>query len=279
MSKKKSVFGRFFMALVFIFLYAPIAVLIAFSFNAIKSRTVWGGFSFQWYVELFQDSLIMNSLYTTLAVSVLSALIATIVGTLTAISLSQMKKRWRAPLLAVNNIPVMNADIVTGVSLCLMFVAAGQALKSLGIDFTLGFGTLLIAHITFNIPYVILSVMPKIQQMDKNLVDAALDLGCSWFQAFWKVMLPELRPGIVNGMIIAFTMSIDDFMISYFTSGEGVQTLSMTIYSMARKRITPSINALSTILFVAVLILLVIVNVREFKQEESLKKQKRLAKK
>ena len=279
MSKKGSVFGRFFMVLVFIFLYAPIAVLIAFSFNAIKSRTVWGGFSFQWYVELFQDSLIMNSLYTTLAVSILSALIATIVGTLTAISLSQMKKRWRAPLLAVNNIPVMNADIVTGVSLCLMFVAAGQALKSLGIDFTLGFGTLLIAHITFNIPYVILSVMPKIQQMDKNLVDAALDLGCSWFQAFWKVMLPELRPGIVNGMIIAFTMSIDDFMISYFTSGEGVQTLSMTIYSMARKRITPSINALSTILFVAVLILLVIVNVREFKQEESLKKQKRLSKK
>lgn len=279
MSKKGSFFGRFFMALVFIFLYAPIAVLIVFSFNSIKSRTVWGGFSLQWYVELFQDSLIMNSLYTTLTVSVLSAVIATVVGTLTAIGLSQMKKRWRSPLLAINNIPVMNADIVTGVSLCLLFVAAGQALKSIGIDFTLGFGTLLIAHITFNIPYVILSVMPKIQQMDKNLVDAALDLGCSWFQAFWKVMLPELRPGIVNGMIIAFTMSIDDFMISYFTSGEGVQTLSMTIYSMARKRITPSINALSTILFVSVLVLLIIINIREFRQEERLKKQARLAKK
>ncbi len=279
MNKKGSFFGRFFMALVFIFLYAPIFVLIVFSFNSIKSRTIWGGFSLQWYAELFQDSLIMNSLYTTLAVSILSAIIATIVGTLTAIAFSHMKKRWRAPLLAINNIPVMNADIVTGVSLCLLFVAAGQALKSIGIDFTLGFGTLLIAHITFNIPYVILSVMPKIQQMDNNLVDAALDLGCSWFQAFWKVMLPELRPGIVNGMIIAFTMSIDDFMISYFTSGEGVQTLSMTIYSMARKRITPSINALSTILFVSVLILLIIVNVREFRQEEQLKKQTRLAKK
>ena len=279
MSKKGSVFGRFFMALVFIFLYAPIVVLIVFSFNAIKSRTVWGGFSLQWYVELFQDSLIMNSLYTTLAVSILSAVIATVVGTITAIGLSQMRKRWRSPLLAINNIPVMNADIVTGVSLCLMFVAAGQALKSIGINFTLGFGTLLIAHITFNIPYVILSVMPKIQQMDKNLVDAALDLGCSGFQAFWKVMLPELRPGIVNGVIIAFTMSIDDFMISYFTSGEGVQTLSMTIYSMARKRITPSINALSTILFVSVLVLLIIINVREIQQEERLKKQAKLAKK
>jgi len=279
MSKKGSVFGRFFMALVFIFLYAPIVVLIVFSFNAIKSRTVWGGFSLQWYVELFQDSLIMNSLYTTLAVSILSAVIATVVGTITAIGLSQMRKRWRSPLLAINNIPVMSADIVTGVSLCRMFVAAGQALKSIGINFTLGFGTLLIAHITFNIPYVILSVMPKIQQMDKNLVDAALDLGCSWFQAFWKVMLPELRPGIVNGVIIAFTMSIDDFMISYFTSGEGVQTLSMTIYSMARKRITPSINALSTILFVSVLVLLIIINVREIQQEERLKKQAKLAKK
>lgn len=274
MSKKHSVFGRLLMALVFIFLYAPIAVLIVFSFNTLKSRTTWGGFTFNWYIELFKDSQILSSLSTTLSVSVISAIIATVVGTFTAIGLSHMHKRWRSPILAVNNVPVMNADIVTGVSLCLLFVSLGSILK-----FDLGYGTLLIAHITFNIPYVILSVMPKIQQMDKNLVDAALDLGCTWMQAFWKVMLPELRPGIVNGMIIAFTMSIDDFVISYFTAGESVQTLSMTIYAMTRRRISPKINAISTLLFVAVMALLIIVNVREFRQDERKKKQERLAKK
>lgn len=274
MRTKHSAFGRVLMALVFIFLYAPIAVLIVFSFNKLKSRTVWGGFTFDWYIELFKDSTIMSSLYTTLSVSIISAILATVVGTFTAIGLSQMRKRWRNPILAINNIPVMNADIVTGVSLCLLFVSLGSALK-----FSLGYGTLLIAHITFNIPYVILSVMPKIQQMDKNLVDAAQDLGCTWMQAFWKVMLPELRPGIVNGMLIAFTMSIDDFVISYFTAGESVQTLSMTIYAMTRKRISPKINAISTLLFVFVMILLVVVNVREYRQEERLKKQARLAKK
>ena len=258
------------MALVFVFLYAPIAVLIAFSFNSSKSRTVWSGFTFDWYIELFKDSSILNSLYTTLAVSVLSALIATIAGTFAAIALSQMKKRLRSPLLAINNIPVMNADIVTGVSLCLLFVSLGTALK-----FSLGFGTLLIAHITFNLPYVILSIMPKIQQMDRNLVDAAQDLGCTWFQAFTKVMIPEIMPGIVNGMIIAFTMSIDDFVISYFTAGSNVQTLSMKIYSMTRKRVSPKINAISTLLFVSVLILLIIINIREIRQEDRLKKNTR----
>lgn len=257
------------MALVFIFLYAPIAVLIVFSFNAGKSRTVWHGFTLDWYAELFKDSTILNSLYTTLAVSVLSALIATVAGTFAAVGFSQMRKRYRSPLLAVNSIPVMNADIVTGVSLCLLFVSVGSVLK-----FNLGFGTLLIAHVTFNIPYVILSVMPKIQQLDRNLVDAAQDLGCTWMQAFRKVMIPEIMPGIINGMIIAFTMSIDDFVISYFTAGSNVQTLSMTIYSMTRKRISPKINAISTILFASVLILLIIINIREFRQEERLKKNK-----
>ena len=257
------------MALVFIFHYAPIAVLIVFSFNAGKSRTVWHGFTLDWYAELFKDSTILNSLYTTLAVSVLSALIATVAGTFATIGFSQMRKRYRSPLLAVNSIPVMNADIVTGVSLCLLFVSVGSVLK-----FNLGFGTLLIAHVTFNIPYVILSVMPKIQQLDRNLVDAAQDLGCTWMQAFRKVMIPEIMPGIINGMIIAFTMSIDDFVISYFTAGSNVQTLSMTIYSMTRKRISPKINAISTILFASVLILLIIINIREFRQEERLKKNK-----
>jgi spermidine/putrescine transport system permease protein len=163
----------------------------------------------------------------------------------------------------------MNADIVTGVSLCLLFVSLGSILK-----YQLGFGTLLIAHITFNIPYVILSVLPKLRQMDKNLVDAAMDLGCTWFQAFYKVIIPEIMPGIINGMMIAFTMSIDDFVISYFTAGSKVQTLSMTIYAMTRKRISPKINAVSTLLFLFILMLLVIINVRQIRQEEREKKLK-----
>jgi spermidine/putrescine transport system permease protein len=185
-----------------------------------------------------------------------------------AVGFFNMKKRWSSPLLAINQIPVVNADIVTGVSLCLAFVAASSVLK-----FNLGFGTLLIAHITFNIPYVILSVMPKLQQLDQNLVNAAQDLGCTWIQAFIKVVIPEIMPGIVNGAIIAFTMSIDDFVISYFTAGSKVQTLAMRIYSMTRKRISPEINAVSTLLFVCVLVLLIIVNAREARQSDRAKKQ------
>lgn len=267
--KKRPLFtSRIFMGLIFLFLYAPIFFLIAFSFNSTKSRTVWSGFTFDWYTQLFHDRTIMSSLTTTITVSVFAALIATVAGTFAAIGLYNMKRRWRNPLLAVNNIPVINADIVTGVSLCLLFVSLGSILK-----FDLGFGTLLIAHITFNIPYVILSVMPKLYQLDKNLVDAAQDLGCTWFQAFYKVIIPEIMPGIINGMIIAFTMSIDDFVISYFTAGSRVQTLSMTIFSMTRKRVSPKINAVSTLLFVFVLIMLLIINVREIRQEKQLKKQ------
>jgi spermidine/putrescine transport system permease protein len=258
--------SRIFMGFIFLFLYAPIFILIAFSFNSTKSRTVWTGFTFDWYTQLFHDSTIMSSLSTTLTVSIIAAVIATIGGTCAAIGLYSMKRRWSNPLLAINNIPVINADIVTGVSLCLLFVSLGSLLK-----FDLGFGTLLIAHITFNIPYVILSVMPKLRQLDKNLVDAALDLGCTPMQAFRKVVIPEIMPGIINGMIIAFTMSIDDFVISYFTAGSKVQTLSMTIYSMTRKRISPKINAVSTLLFISVLVLLIIINIREARQEDRLK--------
>ncbi|MBQ8026304.1 MAG: ABC transporter permease [Oscillospiraceae bacterium] len=267
--RQASPLGRIFMILVYLFLYAPIFVLIVFSFNSSKSRSVWTGFTFKWYTELFQDSSILSSLGTTLLVSVLSALIATLVGTIAAVGFFNMKKRWSTPLLSVNNIPVMNADIVTGVSLCLAFVAAGSFLK-----FKLGFGTLLIAHITFNIPYVILSVMPKLQQMDKHLVDAAQDLGCTWSQAFVKVIMPEIMPGIVNGAIIAFTMSVDDFVISYFTAGSKVQTLAMNIYSMTRKRISPKINAVSTLLFLVVMILLIIVNIRESRQNAEAERKK-----
>ena len=267
MRNERRIGSCLFMALVFLFLYAPIFVLIVFSFNSSKSRAVWTGFSLDWYRELFQDSEILSALSTTLSVSVLAALIATVAGTFAAIGFYNMRKRWSRPLLTINNIPVINADIATGVSLCLLFVAAGGILH-----FDLGYVTLLIAHITFNIPYVIMSIMPKLYQMDKNLIDAAQDLGCTWMQAFYKVVIPEIMPGIINGLLIAFTMSIDDFVISYFTAGSKVQTLSMTIYAMTRKRISPEINAVSTLLFVTVLLLLAIVNIRELRQENARKK-------
>ena len=268
MRNERRIGSRLFMALVFLFLYAPIFVLIVFSFNSSKSRAVWTGFSLDWYRELFQDSEILSALSTTLSVSVLAALIATVAGTFAAIGFYNMRKRWSRPLLTINNIPVINADIATGVSLCLLFVAAGGILH-----FDLGYVTLLIAHITFNIPYVIMSIMPKLYQMDKNLIDAAQDLGCTWMQAFYKVVIPEIMPGIINGLLIAFTMSIDDFVISYFTAGSKVQTLSMTIYAMTRKRISPEINAISTILFTIVLVLLIIINVRSMRQQKAEEKR------
>jgi len=262
--KKSGILSKIFIGLVFLFLYAPIAVLIVFSFNASKSRTVWAGFTLDWYVELFSDSAVMEAFGTTILVSVLAAIIATVLGTVTAVGLNQMGKRSRNFLLGVNNIPVMNSEIITGVSLMLLFLTIGNVLRT-----RLGFGTLLLSHITFDTPYVILSVMPKLRQMDKNMFEAAQDLGATKIQSFFKVVLPQIRSGVVNGMLIAFTLSLDDFVISYFTSGTDVQTLSMLIYSMTRKRISPKINALSTILFVAVLALLVIVNVRQFRQEKA----------
>lgn len=270
MRNERRIGSRLFMALVFLFLYAPIFVLIVFSFNSSKSRAVWTGFSLDWYRELFQDSEILSALSTTLSVSVLAALIATVAGTFAAIGFYNMRKRWSRPLLTINNIPVINADIATGVSLCLLFVAAGGILH-----FDLGYVTLLIAHITFNIPYVIMSIMPKLYQMDKNLIDAAQDLGCTWMQAFWKVIIPEIKPGIVSGALTAFTMSIDDFVISYFTAGSSSSTLAMTIYGMTKKKVTPEINAISTLLFVTVLVLLAVINVREARQERKLAAEQR----
>ena len=279
MNKNNSCLNRLFMVLVFVFLYAPIVLLIIFSFNAGKSNVVWQGFSLEWYGKLLNNRLIMQSVYTTLLVSLLATVIATMAGTFAAIGFYAMRRKVREPLMTVNNIPMMNADIVTGVSLCLLFVAFFNGwgsfaswFNSLGLfrlptRLTMGFGTLLIAHITFNIPYVILSVGPKLRQMDKNLVDAAMDLGCTWMQAFWKVILPEIKPGIVSGALTAFTMSIDDFVISYFTAGSSASTLAMTIYGMTKKRVSPEINAISTLLFVTVLVLLAIINIREAQQE------------
>ena len=285
----KKVSNRIFMGLVFLFLYAPIIILIIFSFNAGNSSTVWKGFSLQWYEEMFNSRLIMDSVYTTLLVSLLSTAISTVAGTFAAVGFYNLRRRVREPLMTVSNIPMMNADIVTAVSLCLLFVAFFTGWESFANWFNqvqpvfyltpklyLGFGTLLIAHTTFNIPHVILSVSPKLRQMDRNLVDAAQDLGCTWFQAFIKVVVPEIMPGIVSGALIAFTMSVDDFVISYFTAGTKSSTLAMTIYGMTKKRVTPSINAVSTLLFVTVVVLLVIINIREERHSRTL--ERRMAK-
>ena len=280
--------SRFLIALAFLFLYAPILLLIVFSFNEGDSSAVWRGFSLHWYASLFRNRLIISSVYMTLLVSLLATVISTVAGTFAAIGLYALPRRRREALLTVNNIPMMNADIVTGVSLCLFFVAFFQGWgyfarwfnTARGTDLlperlTLGLGTLLLAHIAFNIPYVILNVAPKLRQMDKNLVDAAQDLGCTWLQAFRYVILPEIWPGVVSGALIAFTMSIDDFVISYFTAGSSTSTLAMTIYGMTKRRITPEINAVSTLLFLSVLILLLIVNVREVWQERRERKRAR----
>ena len=274
--RANSVGDRLLMILTGLFLYAPIIILIVFSFNAGNSSSVWKGFSLHWYQQLFQNRLIMHSVYITLMVSLLATVIATIAGTFAAIGFYGMRRKARNGLMAVNNIPMMNADIVTGVSLCLLFVVffngwgafagwvnSAQNAIVLPERLTMGFGTLLIAHVCFNIPYVILSVGPKLRQMDRNLVDAAQDLGCTWMQAFWKVMIPEIKPGIVSGALTAFTMSIDDFIISYFTAGTSSSTLAMTIYGMTKKRVSPEINAISTLLFVTVILLLAIINIRE----------------
>ena len=270
------------MLLVFLFLYLPIFVLIVFSFNASKSRSVWSGFTLDWYKELFQNSMILDALWVTLAVSILAAVISTIIGTAAAIGFTNFRRRSRTVVTTINNIPLTNADIITGVSMMLLFVFAGQVLADLSawlndlsvvesanlwfdFEFKLGFVTLLIAHLTFDIPHVILCVMPKLQQLDPNIYEAAQDLGAPGFLAFRKVILPEIMPGVINGLLIAFTMSIDDFVISYFTAGS---TLSMVIYSMAKKRVSPEINALSTLLFVVVVTLLVIVNVRQTRQDK-----------
>ena len=273
MKQSRRIGSRFFMLLVFLFLYLPIFVLIVFSFNASKSRSVWSGFTLDWYKELFQNSMILDALWVTLAVSILAAVISTIIGTAAAIGFTNFRRRSRTVVTTINNIPLTNADIITGVSMMLFFVLAvnvfnGTLGAALGIKWNLGFVTLLIAHLTFDIPHVILCVMPKLQQLDPNIYEAAQDLGAPGFLAFRKVILPEIMPGVINGLLIAFTMSLEDFVISYFTAGSTFSTLSMVIYSMAKKRVSPEINALSTLLFVVVVTLLVIVNVRQTRQDK-----------
>ena len=247
----KKIFSRCYIGMILLFLYAPIAILIVLSFNKSKSRAKWGGFTFNWYIELFKNQDIMEALSTTLIIAFSSALIATIIGTIAAIAINNMKKTPRVILMGITNIPMLNADIVTGISLMLIFVALG---------FTLGFTSVLIAHITFNIPYVILSVMPKLKQLNPNTFEAALDLGASPVYAFFKVILPDIFAGVLSGFFLAFTMSLDDFVITYFTKGPEINTLSTKIYTEVRKGIKPEIYALSTLMFLTVLLLLIFIN-------------------
>lgn len=241
---------RIYLTLIFLFLYLPIAVLIVLSFNNSKSRVYWGGFTLKWYQKMITSPTIMKAFGTTIIISLASALIATLLGTLAALGINAMKKRNQTIMLGATNIPMLNADIVTGISMMLLFVRFTH----------LGMGTVLIAHITFNIPYVILNVLPKLRQTSKYTYEAALDLGATPLYAFFKITWPQLRPGVLSGFLMAMTMSLDDFSITYFTKGAGINTLSTMIYTNMRKGINPEMYALSTILFMAALILLLLMN-------------------
>ena len=259
--RKSKFISNFYLVVIFLFLYMPIFVMIAFSFNESKSRANFTGFTFKWYTELFKNDLIMTSFFNTIMVAVVSSILATVLGTLAAIGIGNMKKRGRSIVMQGTYLPLINPEIVTGVALCLLFVFLSGIFK-----FQFGFVTVLIAHITFSVPYVILNVLPKLQQMDKNIYEAALDLGCSPLSAYVKVVLPEILPGILSGFLMAFTYSLDDFIITYFVSGSGFQTLPVTIYGMVRKKVNPQINALSTILFVIVLAILLLMNIKSFRK-------------
>ncbi|MDO4793825.1 MAG: ABC transporter permease [Filifactor alocis] len=233
--------SKIYTLLMYLFLYLPILVMIVFSFNDSKYKGHWEGFTLRWYEELFQDKEILSAVYTTFIVAILAAIISTIFGTATAVALSKLKPRYKNLLLNLSYIPMVNPDIVIGISLLSLFVF---------LKMELGYVTLILAHITFNIPYVIFAVLPKIGQLDKNLEEAALDLGATPVQAFFKVIFPELLPGIMTGFMLSFTMSLDDFIVSFFTTGSGVATLSIKIFSMTKRGVSPKINALSSILFV-----------------------------
>lgn len=248
-----------YLALVMLFLYLPIIMLIVLSFNGTNSTSVIQGFSTKWYVELFKDSATITALTNTLILAVTSAITATVIGTLAAVGIDKMKKGVvKSSVMTVTNIPMMNPEIVTGVSMMLLFVFIGSILGASGV---LGFWTLFIAHVTFSLPYVILNVLPKLRQTDANLSQAAQDLGCPPIKAFIKVVLPSILPGVIAGLIMAFTLSFDDFIISYFVSGPKFQTLPIRIFSMTKKRVTLDMYALSTIMFIVILVLLVLVNV------------------
>ncbi len=259
MKKLKSFFKGTYLTLMLLFLYAPIAVLMVFSFNDSKTMGNWKGFSLRWYEALLSDATLMNALWVTLSVAIISATVATVIGTFAAIGLHSMKKAPRAVVENISQVPVVNPDLVTGISFMMLFAFIG---------ITGGYTRMLIAHITFNIPYVIFSVLPKLRQSSNSLYEAAMDLGCTPWMALRKVVIPDIMPGIVSGFILAFTMSLDDFVVSWFAT-DGIQNLSIYIYSIARRGISPKINALSTLMFVAVVTLLLIVNLKSIREERA----------
>lgn len=248
---KKTILQKLYITLIFIFLYAPIVTLIVLSFNASKTRAKWGGFTLKWYGALFQNRDILQAHFNTLLIALIASVVSTIIGTVACIAIMSLKKRSRAIVMGVTNIPMLNAEIVTGISLMLLFI-------SFGLRF--GLGTILLSHITFCIPYVILSVMPRMRQMNPYTYEAALDLGAGPVYGFFKVVFPDILPGVLSGFLMAFTMSLDDFIITHFTKGAGVDTLSTKIYTEVKKGIKPEMYALSTIIFLTVLVLLLFIN-------------------
>lgn len=264
--------SKVYTALIFLFLFAPIIILLVFSFNEAKSLSVFSGFSLKWYRELFRDGDTLRSLKNTLILACSSAVIATVMGTAAAVGIHKLRRKYvRAAMDTVTNIPMINPDIITGISLMLMFVFVGSRL---GLSSSLSFWTMLLSHITFCLPYVILQVLPKLRQMDPALPEAAMDLGCTPLQAFFKVKLHEIMPGVVSGFIMAFTLSLDDFVISYFTQGNGFQTLPIRIYNMTKKTVTPKMYALATIIFFVIMFLLLLSNLTDRGEERPQKREK-----
>lgn len=262
--------SKIYTALIFIFLFAPIAILLVFSFNEAKSLSVFSGFSLKWYEELFRDEATLTSVKNTLVLAFSAMIISTVMGTMASVGIQRLRSKWyRRVMDTVTDIPMTNPDIITGISLMLMFVFVGRLV---GVSTSLNFWTMLIAHVTFCLPYVILQVLPKLQQMDPSLPEAAQDLGCTPLKAFLKVTLPEIMPGILTGAIMAFTMSLDDFVISYFTAGNGFQTLPIRIYNMTKKTVTPKMYALATIIFFVILALLLLSNLTDNDDSRKLKK-------
>ncbi|MDO5062678.1 MAG: ABC transporter permease [Peptostreptococcaceae bacterium] len=262
MVKLKKALAMIYSLLIYSFLYIPIIVMIVFSFNDSKYRVDWSGFTFKWYSDLFSNPEMLSVIYTTILVAVLSSVLATIIGTITAIGIDHLKPKYKTLFINLSYIPMISPDIVIGISLLTLFVM---------IKLPQGMVTLILAHITFNIPYVIFAVLPKLQQLDPHLEEAALDLGATPTQAFWKVVFPEIIPGIFTGALLALTMSLDDFIVSFFTTGSGVTTLSIKIYSMTKRGVSPMINALSSILFMVSIVILLAIQYKQYREDEKKK--------
>ncbi|MBR2133716.1 MAG: ABC transporter permease [Eubacterium sp.] len=263
---KTSALSKFYMVLIFIFLYLPIAVMTLFSFNSSTSTYVFSGFSTHWYSEMFTNSAAMDALKNTIVLAVVTSAVSTVLGVMAAVGLFNSKyKLYKKAIMTATNVPMMNPEIVTGIAMMLLFVFAGTLVNQSDV---LGFWTLLIAHVTFCLPYVILNVLPKLRQLDLHIYEAAVDLGCKPFKAFFKVVMPEIVTGIITGLVMSFTLSLDDFIISYFTNGPSFQTLPIYIFSLTKKRVKPDMFALSTLMFVVILVLLILMNVAQTRAEK-----------